>query len=581
MTDSHALERYVATQDPEAFAHLVQCYGQMVYATCLRTLGHVADAEDAAQDTFVQLAKSAGSIRSNVAAWLHRTATNVSISRMRSAGRRRAREAAAAKPPRVADAAADVAWAEIRDAVDEVLSEMPDADRGLIVQRYLVGRTQADLAAEHDVSTSMMSRRMNAAVKGLRERLRKRGVLAAAGTITLGLSAEAAVAVPAGLSAGAMKVGLAGVAGAPVAGFSKTAAGAWLLLAVLVVGVVIAITQLIPIPDRRDTGADGSARSSVSGGSQQGGTPIRADSPRLQTIFAPSVETGGKRGTASDGEGIRIRGYDVPSLVTVAFEVDRRQLIWDTPVPEGRFDIALDVPDPLAVMRSELAHQFSLGFAWQQRSVEVWRVTSGGWAGHKLAPTSQPDSAWSHTDNQSGRVAFKKSTIGTLASQLSGEMDAFVFDETGDEERYDFVIPRRGADSQDAYVKRIAGLTGLRIERAQQTLPFLLIGPKPRRFALRAPGGLPSAMRPATGHAGGVRVSGEAVFDGAGMHLLCANLELWMNAEVVDETGLAGRYDFTLKVVDAKAGAPAFIEAVRRDLGLELVEIHPLPRGTP
>ena len=120
MTDSLALERYAATQDAEAFAHLVQRYGQMVYATCLRTLRHVDDAEDASQDTFVQLAKSAGEVRSSLGAWLHRTAVNVSISRLRSDSRRKKREAAAAEPPRVDAAAADVEWVEIRDAVDEV-----------------------------------------------------------------------------------------------------------------------------------------------------------------------------------------------------------------------------------------------------------------------------------------------------------------------------------------------------------------------------------------------------------------------------------------------------------------------------
>ena len=224
MTDSLALERYAATQDAEAFAHLVQRYGQMVYATCLRTLRHVDDAEDASQDTFVQLAKSAGEVRSSLGAWLHRTAVNVSISRLRSDSRRKKREADAAKPPRVDAAAADVEWAEIRDVVDEVLAEMPEDERGLIVQRYLVGRTQVDLAAEHGVSASMMSRKVNAAVEELRARLRKRGVVAAAGSTALlsGLTAEAAVPVSAGLTARLVGPGLAGV---PLAVSGGAAAG--------------------------------------------------------------------------------------------------------------------------------------------------------------------------------------------------------------------------------------------------------------------------------------------------------------------------------------------------------------------
>lgn len=213
MTDSLALERYAATQDAEAFAHLVQRYGQMVYATCLRTLRHVDDAEDASQDTFVQLAKSAGEVRSSLGAWLHRTAVNVSISRLRSDGRRGKREAAVATAERVGDATDAAEWAEIRAAVDDVLAAMPEEERGWIVQRYLVGRTQADLATEHGVSASMMSRKVNAAVEELRARLRKRGVLAGAGVATLvsGLSAEAAVPMPAELAARLVTPGLAGI----------------------------------------------------------------------------------------------------------------------------------------------------------------------------------------------------------------------------------------------------------------------------------------------------------------------------------------------------------------------------------
>ena len=227
MTDTFALEQYAATRDPEAFAHLVSRYQQMVYATCLRTLGNVADAEDAAQETFVKLARGAGGVRSNVGAWLHRTATNVSINLIRSASRRRGREAAVAKPDEVADPAVGREWQLVREAVDETVGELPDDARMLVVQRYLLGRTQTELAAERGVSTSMMSRRMSGAVEQLRERLQSKGFGVGLGVLTAGFAAESGAAVPAALTPVLVAAG-AGVMPAAAGNAMAPAGGLWL-----------------------------------------------------------------------------------------------------------------------------------------------------------------------------------------------------------------------------------------------------------------------------------------------------------------------------------------------------------------
>ncbi len=175
MTDSLALEHFASTGDPAAFAHLVNRYRQMVYATCLRTLKNPCDAEDAAQDTFVILAKHAAAIRSNLGAWLHRTAKNVSISQMRSAARRRKREAAVARRNAVAAADEPLARSEIRGMAHEALDELPEAPRTLIVEHYLLGQTQTSMAAACGVSTATISRKMSRALETLRQRLRDKG----------------------------------------------------------------------------------------------------------------------------------------------------------------------------------------------------------------------------------------------------------------------------------------------------------------------------------------------------------------------------------------------------------------------
>lgn len=64
--------------DMEAFAQLYQRHNRRVYAVCLRMSGNAAEAEDLAQDVFVQLFRKVGSFRGESAftTWLHRLTVN-------------------------------------------------------------------------------------------------------------------------------------------------------------------------------------------------------------------------------------------------------------------------------------------------------------------------------------------------------------------------------------------------------------------------------------------------------------------------------------------------------------------------
>ena len=543
MTDTFALERYAETRDPEAFAHLVTRYQQMVYATCLRTLGNASDAEDAAQETFVKLAQAAGQVRSNVGAWLHRTATNVSINLIRSASRRRGREAEVAQPEVVADPEVWREWVAVREAVDEALAELPEDQRRLVVERYLMGRTQAELATEWGVSASMMIRRVRSAVEQLRENLRGKGHLPAIGVLVSGLGAEAAVAVPVGLGVAAGKVGLAGIASVavPATGVSKIKLVAWVLGTALLLGGGMALVRWIPIPDRQADGPNRPVAASVVTPKPVSPTVLVPVAPSLPgRTFKPTVMTKGASEMSSNASGISMRSYEVSSLVAYAFEISRRQIDWIAAEPEGRYDVDLPKPDLLAVMRSELAHEFALDFSWQDREVEVWVVLKNGWARHRLAPTTLPPSAGWHVSSAKGQVTFQKCEIPALARRLDFELDAFVFDETGDDGAYDFVIPHRGGESAEQYAARISGLTGLRIERERRVLPYLRVEPQARRFALRSVAGRPHRLRPGSGPGGGLTVSDRSVFTNVRVEMLRRHLEAWMDASVVDETGAGG-----------------------------------------
>jgi RNA polymerase sigma-70 factor, ECF subfamily len=76
--EARLVERLVA-RDERAFNTLVRAYERRVFALVLRMIGHRAEAEDLAQEVFVQVFKAVGSFRgeSKLSTWIYRIAINL------------------------------------------------------------------------------------------------------------------------------------------------------------------------------------------------------------------------------------------------------------------------------------------------------------------------------------------------------------------------------------------------------------------------------------------------------------------------------------------------------------------------
>ncbi len=91
--DARLVERLVA-RDERAFNDVVRLYERRVFALALRMLGDRAEAEDVAQEVFVQVFKAIGTFRgeSKLSTWIYRIAVNLTKNRTKYLKVRRAGE---------------------------------------------------------------------------------------------------------------------------------------------------------------------------------------------------------------------------------------------------------------------------------------------------------------------------------------------------------------------------------------------------------------------------------------------------------------------------------------------------------
>ena len=103
--EARLVQRLVA-RDERAFNELVRAYERRVFALVLRMIGNHAEAEDLAQEVFVQVFKAIGSFRgdSKLSTWVYRIAVNLCKNRskylrVRHAGEEEELEAVAERVP--------------------------------------------------------------------------------------------------------------------------------------------------------------------------------------------------------------------------------------------------------------------------------------------------------------------------------------------------------------------------------------------------------------------------------------------------------------------------------------------------
>ncbi len=144
--------RDVLAGDTEAFAAIVERYGDMVYNLVRRTLGDGEEARDVTQDIFIKVYGSLGkwSGESAFRTWLYRVACNAAVSHVRK-HRHRPEQVDENRLATVGDDDMDALFRKAAEEkrygdLERALAKLAAPERALVTLFYADGRPVAELA---------------------------------------------------------------------------------------------------------------------------------------------------------------------------------------------------------------------------------------------------------------------------------------------------------------------------------------------------------------------------------------------------------------------------------------------------
>jgi RNA polymerase sigma factor (sigma-70 family) len=176
MTERQLLECFVTSNDPDAFAALIERHGPMVLAVCRSVLREQHDVEDAFQETFLILARDAGTITHSetIGPWLRRVALRRAQRVLFQAARRRVRERN--RTDSRAEYRTDPFDFSLIPLLREEVSHLPEHYRRPVVLCYLEGKTHQEAAAQLRCPIGTIKGQLSRARQVLRNRLSRRGL---------------------------------------------------------------------------------------------------------------------------------------------------------------------------------------------------------------------------------------------------------------------------------------------------------------------------------------------------------------------------------------------------------------------
>lgn len=178
--DSELIER-AQRGDADAFAALFQAHKTRVYSLCLRMTNNVAEAEDLAQEAFLQVFRKLSTFQGNSAlsTWIYRIAVNTVLMRFRkktlpqiSLDEPRSNNGEAKAPPReYGTRDRNLAGCVDRLALTRAIKELPEGYRTVFLLHEVEGYEHSEIAAFLGCSTGNSKSQLHKAKMRIRELL--------------------------------------------------------------------------------------------------------------------------------------------------------------------------------------------------------------------------------------------------------------------------------------------------------------------------------------------------------------------------------------------------------------------------
>ena len=160
--------------DAKAFESLYRMHIDKVYGLCLRMTGNVAEAEDCAQEAFIQAWNKLDRFRGDSAfsTWLHRIAVNSVLGRMRKSKREQDRIELATASSVSPVAAADTG--ELRD-LSEAVDRLPRGARHVFVLYAVYGYSHEEAGSMLGIAAGTCKAQLHRARRLLAQQLKEEG----------------------------------------------------------------------------------------------------------------------------------------------------------------------------------------------------------------------------------------------------------------------------------------------------------------------------------------------------------------------------------------------------------------------
>jgi RNA polymerase sigma factor (sigma-70 family) len=172
-SDEQVLEA-IGRGDDDALGVLYDRFGRLAYGLAYRILRDQALAEDAVQEAFLTVWRSADSYkreRAKPSTWILTVVHRRAVDLVRREQRRRGEPLETAPEPTAGPADEDASLRDRRTAVQSALRELPDDQRQALELAYYGGLTQSELAERLGVPLGTVKSRMFAGLGRLRELL--------------------------------------------------------------------------------------------------------------------------------------------------------------------------------------------------------------------------------------------------------------------------------------------------------------------------------------------------------------------------------------------------------------------------